>query len=365
LPLQRHILISGPNSQNLKRVKERGSIHRQQIINGEVEEDIANYPYTVSLLKRNQVKNEKNGRYQIYHSCGGVLIAPDIVLSAGHCFNYTDVVHANTAIADHDKRFLQGNNSTRINIIGTDSVKKGRWNQAFGIKDEWKIIHPLYNELSMTHDLMIIRLPKPVEDATPIHLNKYDTIPIPEDDIKILGWGLTDQYDQFSVSEELLRADLFYVNNEVCQLFYDDYNHVITNDMLCGYSGDGQDSCQGDSGGPMVVKRSEDPTDHELVGIVSWGIGCGLGVPGVYSRISSSYEWIKEQVCLLSTESCDEKKNIIDFNECQEDYLKYFKTKGGNTRKNCEWVARKKDVRCIRHKGKCPITCNDPKCSFR
>ena len=90
-----------------------------------MEEDIANYPYTVSLLKRNQVKNEKNGRYQIYHTCRGVLIAPDIVLSAGHCFNYTDVVHANTAIADHDKRFLQGNNSTRINIIGTDSVEKG------------------------------------------------------------------------------------------------------------------------------------------------------------------------------------------------------------------------------------------------
>jgi len=45
---------------------------------------------------------------------------------------------------------------------------------------------------------------------------------------------------------------------------------------------------QGDSGGPLVFS---DPSDqHTLVGIVSWGKGCGIPMqPGVYTDVSRAW----------------------------------------------------------------------------
>ena len=56
------------------------------------------------------------------------------------------------------------------------------------------------------------------------------------------------------------------------------------------------DTCQGDSGGPGVqfkkgkLKTNSQglayPDRAELIGVTSWGLGCGSRLPGVYTRIS-------------------------------------------------------------------------------
>jgi hypothetical protein len=48
----------------------------------------------------------------------------------------------------------------------------------------------------------------------------------------------------------------------------------------------------------LVVPGLSEPFDLQ-VGIVSWGRGCAV-YPGVYSRISSGYDWIRQQVCYQS-----------------------------------------------------------------
>ncbi|KAL7517701.1 hypothetical protein ACHAWX_002600 [Stephanocyclus meneghinianus] len=69
--------------------------------------------------------------------------------------------------------------------------------------------------------------------------------------------------------------------------------------MICAFDS-GKDSCQGDSGGPLIIPGASADTDT-LIGVVSWGSGCAREYPGVYARVSKAYEWIKTQVCSLSS----------------------------------------------------------------
>ena len=60
----------------------------------------------------------------------------------------------------------------------------------------------------------------------------------------------------------------------------------VTEDMLCAGGEEGEDACRGDSGGPLVVEGSGQ--QFYLIGVVSWGVGCGRpGLPGVYAEVSS------------------------------------------------------------------------------
>ena len=57
-----------------------------------------------------------------------------------------------------------------------------------------------------------------------------------------------------------------------------------------------KDSCSGDSGGPLFIREStNDP--WELIGLASIRPNqCGLGVPGVYTRVTNYLTWIESKL---------------------------------------------------------------------
>lgn len=51
---------------------------------------------------------------------------------------------------------------------------------------------------------------------------------------------------------------------------------------------------QGDSGGPLQITTSSNECIFHIIGITSFGKGCGgANAPGVYTRVSSFVDWIE------------------------------------------------------------------------
>jgi len=112
-------------------------------------------------------------------------------------------------------------------------------------------------------------------------------------------------------ADELQEVELYTISNQDCDDSEgringskDDYHDQITSSMLCAEHPKQKDACQGDSGGPLIKKSgSGDNEDFELVGVVSWGVGCAQDdFPGVYARVSAEYDWIKKEVCSRSSD---------------------------------------------------------------
>lgn len=83
----------------------------------------------------------------------------------------------------------------------------------------------------------------------------------------------------------------------------DQFKHVSHNkripmndNTLCAKSdSSSEDLCYGDSGGPFIV-------NNHLIGIVSWGKGCGMGLPDGFTRVSTLSGWIRD---ILSSQAKD------------------------------------------------------------
>jgi len=154
-------------------------------------------------------------------------------------------------------------------------------------------MHPNYNSRTLVNDIALVKL------AAPIVFNTADIQPIcgPEQNDQFVhrktfcsGWG-TLSSGGACCPQTLQYVSMNITTNAYCNNAYP--RDQITADMICATDNTGstqRDSCQGDSGGPLFVQ--DDNGIHSLVGIVSWGIGCASGYPGVYARVTHFHDWI-------------------------------------------------------------------------
>lgn len=199
---------------------------------------------------------------------------------------------------------------------------------------EEEIVHPYFTSTTGNNDIALLRMATRVE-FTGVPLKIVDIIislsviviiadfvrPIcvPPSNISVVapgtlltvaGWGLTKQgaakqcavhFDRTESdflsgmqSTVKLKVNVPVVSNADCTQKIRRSQTMISNNQLCAGGEKEKDACKGDSGGPLMGIIRTGPLKGQWYqeGIVSKGIGCGVGFPGIYTRVARYTDWI-------------------------------------------------------------------------
>jgi secreted trypsin-like serine protease len=190
--------------------------------------------------------------------CTGTLIAPDTVLTAGHC----------------------------------SSITGGAGVASPAAYPPQLIAHPNYM-LSDGYDISILKLSRASTKApTPVAGASETSLWAPATLETIAGFGTTEEGGD--TPDTLQKAQVPVTTDAYCANAYDSFE--AQTQICAGYPEGGVDTCQGDSGGPMFGRNAGGAL--RVVGATSYGEGCARpGKPGVYARVGDTTlrEWIRQQ----------------------------------------------------------------------
>jgi secreted trypsin-like serine protease len=225
--------------------------------------DASESPWTVALSSRDRFGGTRAGQF-----CGGVAVGRSTVLTAAHCLDEEVLGGPPGRVRD-----------LRV-IAGRTDLLSDRGGQEVAVRDTW--VNPAYDSVSNAGDFAVLTLAEPLSAGSVITMAAGgDPAYAVGEAATVYGWGDVSGAGEYPNSLRAARVRV--LPDALCEEAYPgDADGVYdATSMLCaGEAKGGRDARQGDSGGPLVAQG-------RLIGLVSWGIGCGrAGSPGVYMRVS-------------------------------------------------------------------------------
>jgi len=211
--------------------------------------------------------------------CGGTVIGDRWILTAAHCTE-SSASSIQVLLGEHDI-----SDATETTVV-RKNVKR-------------IIDHPSYNTNTLDYDFALMELDTPIDFAANSHIRPA-CLPTGSDSYAgfqavVSGWGTTSSGG--SQSSKLREVTVDVLSNDQCKASSYSNSDITARMMCAAVNGGGKDACQGDSGGPLVTASNGNGVtpgqNYELVGVVSWGVGCALAnYPGVYARVTEALTWI-------------------------------------------------------------------------
>jgi len=200
--------------------------------------------------------------------CSGVLIAPSLVLTAGHCDS-----------DELDAVFLGGNDL---------------WDM-----DNGELIPILqrtrYPNHTRTFDVTLLALETPAITQPSAVVRDCALADLLDGAaVEIVGFGTTDRFGT-QTSHVLMSARTTITDADCSQADVGCHQDVQPGGELIA-GGDGVDTCEGDSGGPLFLWTSTG--EPVLAGVTSRAVSpasppCGHG--GIYTRLDAISDWIEQE----------------------------------------------------------------------
>lgn len=239
------------------------------IINGD-STSIRKWPWQVAIADRFNPRKPESARDRSF--CGGAVIAPKLVVTAGHCvFDMSDQQIRNLEVISGRSRLnSNGGQVSRVTSLEMPLDARGqrRFRNVDGTAD-W--------------DVALLSLSKPLS-ARAIKLAGPDERASwsPGQIVWTTGWGVANPRSDFSPNQ-LKSARLVMMPDRLCRRTEGNIYRPNTMNCLGGPAGNAS-TCVGDSGGPLVARTSR---GFRLVGLTSFGdLDCRPTTPSVDSRVS-------------------------------------------------------------------------------